>query len=84
MAYHARGTDTLGDRVRAVPAAPLLTLKQVYGVMTYYLAYREAIEAYLQEQTAAFEMLKETLRRNNPYMAQRIVEIKHQRQTARR
>jgi len=52
--------------------------------MTYYLAYREAIEAYLQEQTAAFEMLKETLRRNNPYMAQRIVEIKHQRQTARR
>jgi uncharacterized protein (DUF433 family) len=62
---------------------PLLTLEQVYGAITYYLAHREAIEAYLREQEAAFETLKETLRRNNPQMAQRIAAIKQQRQTAR-
>jgi hypothetical protein len=47
------------------------------------LAHREAIDAYLQEQAAAFETLKATLRQNNPHMAQRIAEIKHRRQTAR-
>jgi uncharacterized protein (DUF433 family) len=62
---------------------PLLTLEQVYGAITYYLAHREDIDAYLQEQAAAFETLKETLRQNHPHMAQRIVELKHQRQTAR-
>jgi uncharacterized protein (DUF433 family) len=60
---------------------PLLTLEQVYGAITYYLAHREAIEAYLRKQEAAFETLKETLRRDNPQMAQRIAAIKQSRQT---
>jgi uncharacterized protein (DUF433 family) len=62
---------------------PVLTLEQVYGAITYHLAHREVIEAYLREQEAAFETLKETLRRNNPQMAQRIAAMKQQRQTAR-
>jgi uncharacterized protein (DUF433 family) len=62
---------------------PVLTLEQVYGVITYYLAHREVIEAYLREQEAAFELLKERLRRDNPQMAQRLAAIKQQRQTAR-
>jgi uncharacterized protein (DUF433 family) len=62
---------------------PLLTLEQVYGAITYYLANREAIDTYLQEQEAAFETLKERLRRANPHMAQRIAELKHQHRTAR-
>ena len=62
---------------------PVLTLEQVYGAITYYLAHREGIDAYLQEQEAAFETFKETLRRSNPRTAQRIAEIKHQRQTTR-
>jgi uncharacterized protein (DUF433 family) len=62
---------------------PVLTLEQVYGAITYYLAHRETIEAYLRAQEAAFEVLKETLRRKNPQMVQRIATIKQQRQTAR-
>jgi uncharacterized protein (DUF433 family) len=61
---------------------PLLTLEQVYGAITYYLAHREDIDAYLQVQEAAFETLKETLCRNHPHMVQRIAEIKQQRQIA--
>ena len=64
-------------------AFPVLTLEQVYGAITYYLANREAIEAYLRAQEAAFETLKETLRCKNPQIAQRIATIKQQRQTAR-
>ena len=45
---------------------PILTLEQVYGAITYYLAHREGIDTYLQEQAAAFETLKETLRQNTP------------------
>jgi uncharacterized protein (DUF433 family) len=59
---------------------PLLTLEQVYGAITYYLAHCESIDAYLQEQQAAFEALKDKLRRMHPHMAQRIAEIKQQRQ----
>jgi uncharacterized protein (DUF433 family) len=61
---------------------PSLTLEQVYGAITYYLAHREDIDAYLQVQEAAFETLKETLRRNHPHMVQRLAEIKQQRQIA--
>jgi hypothetical protein len=38
------------------------------------------IDAYLQEQQATFEALKEKLRRTHPHMSQRIAEIKQQRQ----
>ena len=62
---------------------PILTLEPVYGAITYYLAHREDIDTYLQEQAAAFETLKETLSQNKPHMAQRIAGLKRQRQTAR-
>src|SRR5688500_10157413 len=55
---------------------PLLTLEQVYGAITYYLAHCEAIDAYLQEQQAVFETLKDKLRHPHPHMAQMIAEIK--------
>ena len=60
----------------------MLTLEQVYGAITYYLANCASIEAYLQEQQATFEAVKEKLRRSHPQMAQRIAEIKQQRQSA--
>jgi hypothetical protein len=69
------------ERVRGTLGA--LGHGRSYGAITYYLAHREAIEAHLREQEAAFEALKETLRRNNPQMAERIAAIKQLRQTAR-
>jgi uncharacterized protein (DUF433 family) len=34
---------------------PTLTLEQVYGALTYYLAHRPAVDSYLAEQQAAYE-----------------------------
>ena len=87
-AYRVAGSRVSLDREGLSPESiaetfPALTLEQVYGAITYYLAHREDIDAYLQAQAAAFETLKETLRQNNPHLAQRITELKHQRQTAR-
>src|SRR5262249_2652267 len=62
---------------------PILTLDQLYGAITYYLADRRGIDTDLHQQEAAFERFEVTQRRSNPRMAQRIAEIKQQRQTAR-
>ena len=37
---------------------PALTLEQVYGAITYYLAHRPEIDAYLQQAEAEFEALR--------------------------
>lgn len=36
-------------------AFPTLTLEQVYGALTYYLAHRPAVDTYLAEQQATYE-----------------------------
>lgn len=35
-----------------------LTLEQLYGTITYYLAHRAEVDGYLQRQQAKFEMLR--------------------------
>jgi hypothetical protein len=37
---------------------PVLTLEQVYGAITYYLAHREVIDAYLQDISQCIEDLQ--------------------------
>lgn len=37
---------------------PSLTLEQVYGAITYYLAHRDEVEAYLRKQDALWERLR--------------------------
>jgi uncharacterized protein (DUF433 family) len=34
---------------------PVLTLEQVYGALTYYLAHRPEIDAYLARQNSGYE-----------------------------
>ena len=36
-------------------AFPLLTLEQVYGALTFYLAHRQDVDAYLSAQREDFE-----------------------------
>ncbi len=45
---------------------PAITLEQIFGVLTFYLANREMIDRYLQEEKADFARLREEARRNNP------------------
>ena len=45
---------------------PALSLEQIFGALTFYLANRETIDQYLQEGKQEFELLLEEARRKNP------------------
>ena len=47
---------------------PSLTLEQVYGGITFYLAHREKIDAYLRGASLDFDRLREESRRAHPQL----------------
>jgi uncharacterized protein (DUF433 family) len=48
-----------------VESFPALTLEQVYGALSYYLAHREAVDEYLSEGKEEFDRLREESRHKN-------------------
>lgn len=48
-----------------IQSFPVLNLEQVYGVIAFYLANREAIDRYLKEGEAEFEKLRQAARIEN-------------------
>jgi uncharacterized protein (DUF433 family) len=51
---------------------PVLTLEQVYGAITYYLAHRATIDAYLQAHDADYAAFRQQLRARYPRPSQRL------------
>ena len=49
-----------------VRSFPLLSLEQVYGAITYYLAHREEVDAYLEQGEADYEALRQKSREADP------------------
>jgi uncharacterized protein (DUF433 family) len=62
---------------------PVLTLEQVYGALTYYLAHQDVINTYLQQQEDDFAQLATTLRRRDPMFYQKLADARRQRQKTR-
>jgi len=60
---------------------PLLSLEQVYGAITFYLAHREMIDTYLKEGEAEFQQLQQTLRKKSPLLHQKLKAAQAQKQT---
>jgi uncharacterized protein (DUF433 family) len=58
--------DGLSPETIAAECFPVLTLEQVYGAITYYLAHREEIDQYLTNTEAEFESLRRTNRASDP------------------
>jgi uncharacterized protein (DUF433 family) len=63
---------------------PTLTLEQVYGAITYYLAHRAEIDAYLQQAEAEFEALRQKTHEADPKFAKKLARARRQTQLARR
>jgi uncharacterized protein (DUF433 family) len=59
---------------------PVLTLEQVYGTITYYLANREVIDAYPRQQEADFAQLAHVLSRSDPLFYPKLVDARRQGQ----
>lgn len=63
-----------------VQSFPVLTLEQVYGAITFYLANREATDAYLKEGEAEFEKLRQAAREQNAALYEKLAAAKAKRQ----
>jgi uncharacterized protein (DUF433 family) len=55
---------------------PALTLEQVYGAITYYLAHRTEIDAYLTQADADFESLRKSLQDADPDFTRKLAEAR--------
>lgn len=61
---------------------PLLSLEQVYGAITFYLANREFLDAYLEEGEAEFRELQESCKEKSPLLYQKLKAAQAQKQSA--
>ena len=59
-------------------AFPVLTLEQVYGAITFYLANRLAIDAYLRREEAEFEAMRQAWRVQDPMFYQKMADARRQ------
>ncbi|MGL5942012.1 MAG: DUF433 domain-containing protein [Waterburya sp.] len=59
-----------------VQSFPLLTLEQVYGGITFYLANRAEIDIYLAEEAAVFEAMSQPLQTSDPALYNKLIKAK--------
>ena len=57
---------------------PVLTLEQVYGAITFYLAHREEIDLYLEAQEKDYEAQRAASRASDPMFYQKLADAKRQ------
>ena len=57
---------------------PVLTLEHVYGALTFYLANKSEIDAYLKEAEAEFEVMRQASREQDPMFYQKLVDARRQ------
>jgi uncharacterized protein (DUF433 family) len=55
-----------------------LNLEQIRGAISYYVANRQAIDAYLEEGRAEFERLRQESRRNHPELYEKLAAAKRE------
>lgn len=61
-----RFLEGLSPESIATDCFPVLTLEEVYGAITYYLAHRAEVDAYLQEADAQYDAFRERVRADYP------------------
>ena len=57
---------------------PVLTLEQVYGAITFYLANRETIDRYLEAQEQEYDAKRAAARAADPMFYQKLADAKRQ------
>ena len=61
------------DLIEAIAQAfPVLTLEQVYGALTFYLAHRQDVDSYLSAQRADFEAKRAAALAADPMFYQKL------------
>ena len=72
--------DGLSPETIVAECFPVLTLEQVYGAITYYLAHGAEIDRYLQQGDAEFDALRHATRSADPQFHAKLVQARRQSQ----
>ena len=56
----------------------VLTLEQVYGALTYYLANKSEVDAYLEQSEIEFEAMRKASREQDPMFYQKLADARRQ------
>ena len=73
-----------GQSAEAIAQAfPVLSLEQVYGAITYYLAHRDRIDGYLASRRSDFAAAREAARDADPMFYQKLAEARKHTPLAR-
>lgn len=68
-----------GDSAETIAQAfPVLSLEQVYGAITFYLAHREEVDRYLAARQRDFDAQREASRKADPMFYQKLADAKRQ------
>lgn len=70
--------DGLSPEAIVAECFPVLTLEQVYGAITYYLAHRAKIDAYMQQADAEFEALRQATHAADPAFSKKLAKARRQ------
>jgi uncharacterized protein (DUF433 family) len=66
-----------GQSAEAIAQAfPVLSLEQVYGAITYYLAHRDDVDRYLESRRQDFAAARQAARDADPMFYKKLVEAK--------
>ncbi len=75
--------EGLSPETIATECFPVLMLEQVYGAITFYLANRQEIDAYLQKSDKEFESLRTSFRKADPTFSRKLKSSKRKLQTSK-
>lgn len=56
---------------------PLLSLEQVYGAITFYLAHRSEVDRYLERARAEYEAQRQAARDADPMFYKKLADARH-------
>jgi uncharacterized protein (DUF433 family) len=70
--------DGLSPETIASECFPVLTLEQVFGAITYYLAHRAEIDEYLKSTDEEFESLRQATRDADPQFHAKLMKARRE------
>lgn len=70
--------DGLSPETIASECFPVLTLEQVFGAITYYLANRVEIDEYLKSTDEEFESLRQATRSADPEFHAKLIKARRE------
>jgi uncharacterized protein (DUF433 family) len=72
--------DGFSPETIASECFPVLTLEQVYGVITYYLSHRQEVDAYLKQVETEMETFQQSIQ--DPEFSRKMAKARRELQLA--